>query len=39
MCREGKMAMNGEQVQNMKGNHYELFQLQYRNFPGMTNKH
>jgi len=37
MHRDEKMAMNGEQVQNMKGNHYQLFQFQSRNFPGMTN--
>jgi len=37
--RDGKMHVNGEQVQNMEGNHYELFQFQSRNFPGMTNKH
>jgi len=37
MHRGEKMAMNGEQVQNMKGNHYQLFQFQSRNFPGMTN--
>jgi hypothetical protein len=35
---DGKMAMNDEQVQNMKGNHYKPFQFQSRNFPGMTNK-
>jgi len=39
MHRDGKMHTNGEQVQNMGGNHYELFQFQSRNFPGITNKH